>query len=473
VRNQRLDELAERVAALENAVAGSRESDLDMRLLAIETALRRLSHGEGELDALAHVLRSCDSLAKERVPAGEAVLLAWRGDPAMLGLSSRPAIPFPRPTGVFVERDFMHGASAIANLEAQRAEGLRFLLVPEHARLWLEDLTSFHEHLSARYELIADEEGAGLLFDVGTPRVDEAASPSLVDALDGILDGERYAPVLDWTAFGLGSLAKDRGIFAAPPDTDGELPYLDRSIDVVVVDDPAHIAEARRVATSAVLLAEPDQAGGIQVTGIERMASEAATLDEVALIELGADGPLGIDVVETEIVAIAEPGVLPLPGCLEIAAGTLERDETVAAVAVKLLDADGLLEGAGFAVFADGSAEGIGAGSADVAAPWHDFVRPVCAGAGLLVVRAAAVRESGEGAASLIDLSGRLRAAGRGLLYQPDAWAVRVRPDDSSSPTAGEAWSGVLAARPERPDSLDDSVWRWLLVHDDPEDAWR
>ena len=303
--------------------------------------------------------------------------------------------------------------------------------------------------------------------------MDDAASASLLDALDGILDGERYAPVLDWTAFGLGSLAKDRGIFAAPPDTDGELPYLDHSIDVVVVDEPAHVDEARRVATSAVVLAEPDQAGGVQVTRIERIAGDRGTSAEVALLELAGDAPLAVDAVETEIVAIAEPGVLPLPGCLEIAAGTLERDETAAAVAVKLLDADGLLEGAGFAVFADGSAEGVGAGSAEVAAPWHDFVRPVCAGAGLLVVRAAALRESGDGAASLIDLSGRLRAKGRGLLYQPDAWAVRVRPDESPDRTAGEAWSGILAARPERPDTLDDSVWRWLLVHDAPEEAWR
>lgn len=390
----------------------------------------------------------------------------------MLGLSSRPAIPFPRPTGAFVERDFTHGASAIANLEARRAQGSRFLLVPELARLWLEDLTSFHEHLAARYELVADEEGAGLLFDVGTPRVDDAVSATLVDALDGILDGERYAPVLDWTAFGLGSHAKDRGIFAAPPDTDGELPYLDRSIDVVVVDDPEHVAEARRVATSAVVLAEPDQAGGIQVSRIERIADEPETAAEITLLEM-SDTPLAVATAETEIVAIAEPGVLPLPGCLEIAAATLERDESAAAVAVKLLDSDGLLESAGFTVFADGSAEGIGAGSADVAAPWHDYVRPVCAGAGLLVVRATALRDSGEGAASLIDLSGRLRAKGRGLVYQPDAWAVRVRPDESSERTAGEAWSDVLAGRPERPESLDDSVWRWLLVHDDPEEAWR
>ena len=62
---------------------------------------------------------------------------------------------------------------------------------------------------------------------------------------------------------------------------------------------------------------------------------------------------------------------------------------------------------------------------------------------------------------------------GQGLVYQPDAWAVRVRPDESSERTAGEAWSDVLAGRPERPESLDDSVWRWLLVHDDPEEAWR
>jgi hypothetical protein len=476
MRNRRLEELAERVAALEDAIAGGRSSDLDTRLLAIETALRRLSHGEGELDELGDELRRCTAMLEQRVPDGERVMVAWRGDPAMLALTSRQVVPFPRPTGALSEGDFEHGVSAIAHLEAQRVRGIRFLLIPERARLWLDDLTSFQEHLIGHYELVADEEGVGLLFDVGSPRSEERSSDTVVEVLDRILDGDRYAPVLDWTGFGLTSLIGDRGLFAAPPDTDGELPYLDRSIDVVVVDDPSHLDEGRRVATSAVVLVEPepDQAGGVGVAQVEELSREHPIGEEIPIIT-GPDSWTSADAAGSEVVALAEDGVLPLPGCIEVAAATLQQHEGIAAVAVKLLDSDGLLEGAGTMVFADGSAEGIGAGTAEVSAPWHEYVRPVCAGNGLLVAWGSALRETANDGASLVELSGRLRAAGHGLLYQPDAWAVRVHPTEEAERTQapGESWTPVLSSRPERPENLDSSTWRWLLAHDDVEESWR
>jgi hypothetical protein len=476
MRKRGLEELAERVAALEEALGSGRSSELDTRLLAIETALRRLSHGEQELDELGDVLGMCDELLEEQVPAGERVMVAWRGDPAMLALPSRPVVPFPRPTGALADRDFEHGASAIAHLEAQRANGIHFLLIPEQARLWLQDLTSFQEHLYGHYELIGDEEGAGLLIEVGSRRSDDRSSETLVEALDRILDGERYAPVLDWTGFGLNSLLRDRGIFAAPPDTDGELLYLDRSIDVVVVDDPAHVDEGRRVATSAVVLVEPDQAGGIGVAAVEQIRIEPSIAPEPEIAVLsGSDALKRAGEVDSEVVAIAERGVLPLPGCIEAAAATLRSAEEIGAVAVKLLDENGLLEGAGTTVFADGSVEGIGAGSVDVSARWHEYVRPVCAGSGLLVARVAALRGMENGATSLVELSGALRAAGHNLVYQPDAWAVRVLPEESAAEADGarDAWAPVLSRRPERPEALDNSTWRWLVAHDDVEEGWR
>ena len=68
--------------------------------------------------------------------------------------------------------------------------------------------------------------------------------------------------------------------------------------------------------------------------------------------------------VETDAptVVLAERGVLPLPGCIEAAERLLAHDQQVGGVAVKLFDADGSLEAAGGAAFADGSVEGIAAG---------------------------------------------------------------------------------------------------------------
>jgi hypothetical protein len=472
--DRRLEELAERIASLEDALGGGPSSELDTRLLAIETALRRLSHDEAELSELEDVVRRCTELLEQKVPPAERVMIAWRGDPTMLALRNRPVVPFPRPTGALAEGNFEHSASAVAHLEAQRANGIRFLLIPEHARLWLEDLPEFREHLLGHYQPIADEQGAGLLVDVGSRRKDERSSETLVDVLDRILDGERYAPVLDWTGYGLASLATDRGIFPAPPDTDGHLPYLDRSIDVVVVDDPSHLDEGRRVATAAAVLVEPepDETGGLGVSQVEQISIERPMAEEIIVIT-GSDSWSAADEAGSQVVALAEDGLLPLPGCLEVAAATLKHDESIGAVAVKVLDADGLLEGAGVAVFDDGSAEGIGAGSAEVSASWHEYVRPVCAASGLLVARTSALHGSVAESESLIGLSGRLRAAGHRVVYQPDAWAVRVHPEAGAPRAPGESWAEVLSSRPERPENLDSSTWRWLLAHDDVEEGWR
>jgi hypothetical protein len=468
-----LDELAERVAALEQAVAKGGSSDLDTRLLAIETALRQLSEPEEDQGDLEEVLRACAELLERRVPERERVMLAWQGDPAMLGLRGRPIVPFPRPRGPLGQADFEHGASAIAHLEAQRAQGLRFLLVPEQGRRWLGGFPQFEEHLRRRYEVVAEEAGAGFLFDTGSRRSDQRPDETLPGVLDRILDGERYAPVLDWTGFDLDSLIADRGIFEAPPDADGELPYLDRSIDIVVVDDPGHFDEARRVATSAVVLVDPDEAGAVGVVRVEEIGGEVSGGPEAVVVEAGRRAVREASEIDSVVVAIAERGVLPLPRCLEAAEAILRRYDDVAGVAVKVLDADGLLESTGTTVFADGSAEGIGAGSLEVAAPWHEWVRPVCAATGLLVARPEALRGISDEPESLLELSGYLWAGGHRIVYQPDAWAVRALAAESADPQAPPVWSGVLESRPRRPERLNVASWRWLLAHDDVEGTWR
>jgi hypothetical protein len=468
-----VDELAERVAALEQAVAEGGASDLETRLLAIETALRQLGEPNEDQGDLEEVLRACAELLEQHLPEGERVMLAWQGDPAMLGLRGRAVVPFPRPRGALGQTELEHGASAIAHLEAQRAQGLRFLLLPDLGRRWLEGLPQFEEHLWRHYEVVADEAGAGLLFDAGSRRSEQRSDETLPGVLDRILDGERYAPVLDWTGLDLDSLIADRGIFEAPPDADGELPYLDQSIDVVVVDDPSHLDEGRRVATSAVVLVDPDGAGGVSVARIEELRNEVSTPEEVPVLEADSDSLAAVGEADAEVVAIAERGVLPLPGCLETAEAILRRYDDVAGVAVKVLDADGLLESTGTTVFADGSAEGIGAGSIEVAAPWHEYVRPVCAATGLLVARSEALREISGKPESLLDLSARLWAAGHRILYQPDAWAVRALATESADPQAPRSWFGVLESRPRRPERLNVASWRWLLAHDDVEGTWR
>jgi hypothetical protein len=273
---------------------------------------------------------------------------------------------------------------------------------------------------------------------------------------------------------------------------------------VVVVEDPVHLEEGRRVASGAVVVVSPDDSGRVVVTEVEEVAPDGPmTADPILLVvaagdpedpwlarveEAVADLPAitvvaGRDPVsaileaETEVVVLAERGILPLPGCIESASAAVVSGEEVGAAAVKLLAADGSLEAAGSTVFADGSIEGVAAGCREVAAPWHEYVRPVCAAEGLLAVRCSAAREAASKPAdSFVALSAGLWQAGYQVRYQPDAWAVRALDGDSGRAEAAEgieAWAPTLTARPDRPVPLDTGAWRAVLAQDDVEACWR
>jgi hypothetical protein len=286
-----------------------------------------------------------------------------------------------------------------------------------------------------------------------------------------------------------------------PPADSGELPYLDATIEVVVVDDPARLEEARRVASDAVLRVGPRQSGGVEVIEVEQVRAaddhavtpvlmvvgetepddpwlarvEEAAGERVAIEVIAGDGRQ-MEAADADVVVLVERGVLPLPGCIEALASALASGTQAQAAAVKLLGADGAIEAAGRTVFADGSVADIAAGCASIAAPWHEYVRPVCAAAGMLALRASAATKVWTDAGSLLGLSGRLWATGHRLLFQPDAGAVRaIGPDrrDEVGEPGIEDWAAALSDRPERPVPLDERAWRLLLARDDVEACWR
>jgi hypothetical protein len=147
---------------------------------------------------------------------------------------------------------------------------------------------------------------------------------------------------------------------------------------------------------------------------------------------------------------------------------------------VKLFRADGALDGAGGIVFADGSWAGVAAGSHQVVAPWHEYVREAPGGLGLVFFDAGALAKV-EGSvapeAHPIAWTAPLWAAGLPVLYQPDAHAVRADPRPGANRAAramvANAWVGALSRRPLRPDVLDERAWSQLLARDDVEAIWR
>jgi hypothetical protein len=431
------------------------------------------------------------------------VAAAWTGDVPWLvvmpgGPDHVPGVRSPRgtrfPSG---GRPMADDLSHIAYLEAQRYAGHRYLVVPEGCRPWFRQQAELRDHVVRTYRTAADQTDAGSAFDLTCPP--EAGPRSLRAAIDELAANlDRASAVLDCTGSALEAELPDLAVFSPPPGD--HLPYLDRSVDVVVVDPGGNLGEARRVAALGVITIEAGGTGPV-VRSVEPVTAAAepapprvavwssrltdprweATLAErveragatVLLSPIDATSVASLG--DYDVVVAVEPHILPLPGTIRAAAAAAVADPA-SAVAGKLLRADGRLESAGGTVFFDRSVALIAASSPDVRAPWHDYVRPVCWAPGL--VAAASPLWTGvpgpavlEGRPYLREWCAALWSQGGAVVYHPDIVAVRVDGDGSEPtiPLEASAWQRVLDLRPARPSELSDGAWRYLLDHDDME----
>lgn len=411
---------------------------------------------------------------------------------------ARPAgTEFP-PGGKPLAADIAH----IAALEALRYDGATRLVVPEGARGFLAQQVVLGDHLHGHHRVEVDQPGAGLVFALDVP-ARAGGRPLGVEVRTATAALDRDPSVLDWTspASGLNIAAALPGLatFRAPEGIDS-LPFPDDVADVVVVTADRDLAEAARASAGPVVVVQAGASGAIEVRSVQGVPDRSpagaaptllwtpsesdrwqAALHEVATVAgasvivapLDAGGLDDFDPSPGSVVVLVEPGSLPLPGAIEQAARLVTGRPEAAAVG-KVLRADGTLESAGGMVFADRSVGLIGYGSVDVSGPWHDYVRPVCWGSGLLAVDAARLlavghRAAGSGRAYLRELAGELWAAGTGVTYHPDLASVRVVPDpgEPSMPMEASTWQRVLDLRPQRPAELSDGAWRYLLANDD------
>ncbi|MET0903206.1 MAG: hypothetical protein ABWZ52_08195, partial [Acidimicrobiales bacterium] len=396
-------------------------------------------------------------------------------------------------------RPFADDLAHVAQLEVLRYEGHRHLVLPEGSRPWFLQQVELRDHIVRSYRTVVDQAGAGAVFDLWSDAAD--GSETLRSAVERLTPASTSAPsVLDWSGLGLASELPDLATFAPPV---GELlPYIDDSVDVVVVGPTRDVVEARRVAVAGVIAVVAGPTGP-EVRSIDRLApsSDAAAPEVVVWSTEGTDprwraalagraasagatvrfGPLdaaGLATVtdsDSDIVIAVEPHVLPLPGALE-AAALLVATHPDRALTGKVLRSDGRLESAGGAVFFDRSVALIAEGSPDVRAPWHEYVRTVCWAPGLLAAAAEVWRTVPappivEGRPFLREWCANAWAHGTSVVYQPAVAAARVEGDggEPTTPMLSSAWQRVLDLRPARPRELSDGAWRFLLAHDDVE----
>jgi hypothetical protein len=429
------------------------------------------------------------------IPKGASALVAVPGSPR----SVRDAVPgrgTAFPTGGAAVDDL----SLVAQLEALRYGGARFFVVPEGSRPWFRRRVDFNTHVMRSYRRVVDEARAGVVFDLEAPQVE--AAPGLRAEIERLAAGLDGPPaVLVHTELDVAGELRRLATFRPP--VGAGLPYLDASVDIVVVDEGGDLDAARRVASVGVVVIAPGPSG-VDVRGVEARRDAAPGPDPLRILvmarpivddddwepRLGARveqagaqlriapidaAGLAAAAAEHDVVVMLEPHVLPLPGAIEAAARHAAASPTTA-IAGKVVAADGGLESAGGAVFSDRSVALIGYECAEARASWHEYVRPVCWAPGIVAASASLCRRVGgpRGVADrafLREWCAAVWASGSSVVYQPAAAAVRVRGSgaEPSTPLESSAWQRVLDLRPKRPTDLTDASWRSLLSHDDVE----
>ena len=259
----RFDELAATIGALESR-HDQTQAALDELRTAVEpsrlAALGGLSPDEiaRRAEYLALVARVRRAV-RDRLPKEARVLVIGRGDEDLVQLSGRRAAHFPQDAaGDFAGEYPGSGSDAVQQLRDLVARNWDHLVIPATSFWWLHHYPEFRIHLLRDWHAVHRDE-ACLIFahEPGRPgpwlRLDDVVARIRAD------DG-RLPAILDWAdGCDVAELYPACTVFPPPVRGLGQLPYLERSIDIVAVpwDTPERVGEARRVATAAVVRIAP------------------------------------------------------------------------------------------------------------------------------------------------------------------------------------------------------------------------
>ena len=93
------------------------------------------------------------------LPVTAKVLVISRGDSELMQMAGRESWHFPQVEGgAYAGHHPTDSQAAIEQLEALRAKGAGYLLIPATATWWLTHYVDFHRHLASRYLLVRSDE---------------------------------------------------------------------------------------------------------------------------------------------------------------------------------------------------------------------------------------------------------------------------------------------------------------------------
>jgi GT2 family glycosyltransferase len=206
------------------------------------------------------VLRRIREVVRRHVQPDRTVIVVTKGDEELLDLHGRRAWHFPQTqTNEYAGHDPANSTAAIVQMEFLRSKGADYFMLPGAALWWLDRYAKFRQHLERRYHLVFRDEQVCLLFGLREPAERRGApwQRTLHETLERLQSHCGAEPaVLDWnTGLELTRRLPEAAVFE-PVDDGPRLPYLDKTIDVVAIPggDETRLAEARRIATGAVVI---------------------------------------------------------------------------------------------------------------------------------------------------------------------------------------------------------------------------
>jgi GT2 family glycosyltransferase len=435
---KQVDELLSREASLKEmlATAATERAELYRRNEDIYAALYTLRAGEAGSD-YRRLISRVREIVRGSLPYGATVLVAAKGDDELLRLYGRKAWHFPQTeNGTYAGHHPASGMAAIAHLEALRARGADYFLLPATMFWWLDHYSDFKRYLETYYSVVAREDTACLIFALRKTRADKAVGwqPQLYDAVALCQRhfGEKPS-ILDCTGLKLAARFPDLAIFS-PAGTDRLLPYVDESVDLVAIssNDSLHSGEARRVAKTAVLMFSQSELdidwkqniapGTVKVSIVIPCGSDVAETEaclaavaeslphnlngEIIVVDAVPEASerleraarsdprvrilrnrkakdfltacnSGAKSATGDILLFVNSAVLPLAGWFSPFLDLLRDRPAAGAAGGKLLYPDGTVQEAGAVVSADGSLEPAGDRDTGTHLPAHNYVRDV------------------------------------------------------------------------------------------------
>lgn len=125
-------------------------------------------HGRRLTPEYSELRKRIQQAGAKHLPAGATVAVISKGDEELLRLNGHRGWHFPQAAdGAYANTYPGDSVEALAQLEAVRAKGAQFLLIPKPALWWLDHYREFKTYLDSRCRLTLKQEETCLIYDLG------------------------------------------------------------------------------------------------------------------------------------------------------------------------------------------------------------------------------------------------------------------------------------------------------------------